>query len=110
GRGLQFTSGGTENTQASLAEEVIKKSMFLKRGEFEWRPASLLCKRFDLIDPYMGKPPPPPRFKSKLDYLITMPDYVKAAKEEEKTNLNKFSSTQADEKKQKKRHGYGNKC
>ena len=26
-----------------------------------------------------------------------MPDYVKAAKEEEKTNLNKFSSTQADE-------------
>ncbi|GKD75783.1 hypothetical protein Tco_1334065, partial [Tanacetum coccineum] len=29
--------------------------------------------------------------------LISMPDYVKAAKEEEKTNLNKFSSTQADE-------------
>ncbi|GKB18400.1 serine/threonine-protein phosphatase 6 regulatory subunit 3-like protein isoform X2 [Tanacetum coccineum] len=29
--------------------------------------------------------------------LISMPDYVKAANEEEKTNLNKFSSTQADE-------------
>ncbi|PWA53952.1 hypothetical protein CTI12_AA440330 [Artemisia annua] len=97
GRGLQFTSGGTENTQASLAEEVIKKSMFPKREEFQWRPASLLCKRFDLIDPYMGKPPPPPRFRSKLDSLISMPDYVKAAKEEEKTNLNKFSLTQADE-------------
>jgi len=29
--------------------------MFPKREEFQWRPASLLCKRFDLIDPYMGK-------------------------------------------------------
>ena len=43
------------------------------------------------------QPPPPPRFRSKLDSLISMPDYVKAAKEEENTNLNKFSSTQADE-------------
>ncbi|GKD02287.1 G patch domain-containing protein TGH [Tanacetum coccineum] len=45
GRGLQFTSGGTE--ASSLAEELIQKSMFPKREEFQWRPASLLCKRFD---------------------------------------------------------------
>nr|GEW53453.1 thiol protease aleurain-like [Tanacetum cinerariifolium] len=35
--------------------EVIRKSMFPKREEFQWRPTSLLCKRFDLIDPYMGE-------------------------------------------------------
>nr|GEZ46190.1 cysteine proteinase 3-like [Tanacetum cinerariifolium] len=44
---------------AAGKHEVIRKSMFLKREEFQWRPTSLLCKRFDLIDPYMGKPPPP---------------------------------------------------
>lgn len=26
-----------------------------KREEFQWRPAPLLCKRFDLPDPFMGK-------------------------------------------------------
>jgi hypothetical protein len=29
--------------------------MFPKREEYQWRPSPLLCKRFDLIDPYMGK-------------------------------------------------------
>lgn len=41
--------------EVSRGEETIEKSMFPKREEFQWRPASILCKRFDLIDPYMGK-------------------------------------------------------
>lgn len=41
--------------EVSQAEEMMKKSMFPKREEYQWRPASILCKRFDLIDPYMGK-------------------------------------------------------
>lgn len=79
--GLQFTSGGTEvcflqfyfHVLASVKlsildlvslqqagvtkaeEEMITKKLYPKREEFQWRPASLLCKRFDLIDPYMGK-------------------------------------------------------
>lgn len=32
-------------------------SMCPKREEFQWRPSPILCKRFDLIDPYMGKVP-----------------------------------------------------
>ncbi|KAL4566431.1 hypothetical protein LXL04_030546 [Taraxacum kok-saghyz] len=99
GRGLQFTSGGSEACSSSSiiinkklevnrGEEVMKKSMFPKREEFQWRPVSILCKRFDLIDPYLGKPPPPPRSRSKLDSLIFMPDYIKAATKDEKTNAN----------------------
>ncbi|KAK9080365.1 hypothetical protein SSX86_000123 [Deinandra increscens subsp. villosa] len=99
GLGLQFTSGGSEAciiiNGVSQAEEVITKSMFPKREEFQWRPVPILCKRFDLIDPYMGKPPPPPRSRSKLDSLIFMPDYIKAATEEKNT----ISSPQVDGKK-----------
>ncbi|KAI3820927.1 hypothetical protein L1987_08481 [Smallanthus sonchifolius] len=98
GLGLQFTSGGSEINGVSQTEEVIKKSMFPKREEFQWRPAPILCKRFDLIDPYMGKPPPPPRSRSKLDSLIFMPDYVKAATEEKNTLSNNVSLPQVDEK------------
>lgn len=36
-------------------EELLTKKLYPKREEFQWRPASILCKRFDLIDPYMGK-------------------------------------------------------
>ncbi|KAK1407403.1 hypothetical protein QVD17_39019 [Tagetes erecta] len=98
GRGLQFTSGGSEINGVSQTEEIVKKSMFPKREEFQWRPASLLCKRFDLIDPYMGKPPPPPRSRSKLDSLIFMPDYIKAATQETNTISKNLSSPQVDEK------------
>ncbi|KAI3504729.1 hypothetical protein L1887_26412 [Cichorium endivia] len=100
GRGLQFTSGGLEKMEVSRGEETTKKSMFPKREEFQWRPASILCKRFDLIDPYLGKPPPPPRSRSKLDSLIFMPDYVKASTKEEKTISNNanLAGSQLDEK------------
>ncbi|KAF5807364.1 putative G patch domain-containing protein [Helianthus annuus] len=96
GLGLQFTSGGSEMNGVSQTEEVTTKSMFPKREEFQWRPAPILCKRFDLIDPYMGKPPPPPRSRSKLDSLIFMPDYVKAATDDKNTFSN-ISSPQVDE-------------
>lgn len=39
----------------SQADELIIKELYPKREEFQWRPASLLCRRFDLTDPYMGK-------------------------------------------------------
>ena len=32
-----------------------KKTGYPKREEFQWRPAPILCKRFDLVDPFMGK-------------------------------------------------------
>lgn len=82
--GLQFTSGGTEvcmftksSIQLFCSLWVLYSCTFLfcflqqinnsgvvdtksnttypKREEFQWRPASLLCKRFDLPDPFMGK-------------------------------------------------------
>lgn len=82
--GLQFTSGGTEQAGVTKAEEeLITKKLYPKRDEYQWRPASILCKRFDLIDPYMGKPPPAPRTRSKMDSLIFMPDLIEAAKPEE---------------------------
>ncbi|XP_057771313.1 G patch domain-containing protein TGH [Salvia miltiorrhiza] len=77
--GLQFTAGGVEKQVASMEDELIAKAMYPKREEFQWRPAPILCKRFDLIDPYMGKPPPAPRVKSKMDSLIFMPDSIRAA-------------------------------
>lgn len=41
----------------SQDDELIIKAMYPKREEFQWRPAPILCKRFDLVDPYMGKVP-----------------------------------------------------
>ncbi|EYU41032.1 hypothetical protein ABFS82_07G095700 [Erythranthe guttata] len=81
--GLQFTIGGIEKDKALQSEELIAKAMYPKREEFQWRPAPILCKRFDLTDPYMGKPPPAPRMKSKMDSLMFMPDSIKKAKVEE---------------------------
>ncbi|KAL6528097.1 hypothetical protein OROHE_015047 [Orobanche hederae] len=89
--GLQFTTGGVEKDKVPQYDDLIAKSMCPKRDEFQWRPALILCKRFDLTDPYMGKesvplsvwwnfcpndlgPPPAPRARSKLDSLIFMPD------------------------------------
>lgn len=43
-----------QEVNATQAEEIEKK-MYPKREEFQWRPAPILCKRFDLIDPFMGK-------------------------------------------------------
>ncbi|XP_010547724.1 PREDICTED: G patch domain-containing protein TGH [Tarenaya hassleriana] len=75
---LQFTSGGVERGKDAETDDTKLKKMYPKREEFHWRPAPLLCKRFDLPDPYMGKPPPAPRPKSKMESLVFLPDNVKA--------------------------------
>ncbi|XP_059643892.1 G patch domain-containing protein TGH [Cornus florida] len=89
--GLQFTSGALEQTKISQAEELMMKKMYPKREEYQWRPSSILCKRFDIMDPYLGKPPPAPRVRSKIDSLIFMPDSVKSAKPEGTVATNRES-------------------
>ncbi|KAK6921097.1 G patch domain-containing protein, N-terminal [Dillenia turbinata] len=76
---MQFTSGGLEQVSDTQAELLTKK-MYPKREEFQWRPSPLLCKRFDLVDPFMGKPPPAPRSRSKMDSLIFTSDAVMMSK------------------------------
>ncbi|KAG2667261.1 hypothetical protein I3760_15G105100 [Carya illinoinensis] len=89
--GMQFTSGGLEQVKDSEADDLVMKKMFPKREECQWRPSPVLCKRFDLIDPYMGKPPPAPRMRSKIDTLIFTSDSVKSTKVEETPTANRDS-------------------
>lgn len=44
-----------QQVKDSEADDLVMKKMFPKREEYQWRPSPVLCKRFDLIDPYMGK-------------------------------------------------------
>ncbi|OWM90328.1 G patch domain-containing protein TGH isoform X2 [Punica granatum] len=90
--GMQFTSAGVEEVKPIQTEELTKK-IVPKREEFQWRPSPILCKRFDLIDPYMGKPPPAPRIRSKLDSLFFVPDSFKASGTEEKVTSRRDAST-----------------
>jgi G patch domain-containing protein 1 len=53
--GLQFTSGGTEQIKDTGVVDMKSSKTYPKREEFQWRPSPLLCKRFDLPDPFMGK-------------------------------------------------------
>ncbi|KAF9671401.1 hypothetical protein SADUNF_Sadunf12G0043600 [Salix dunnii] len=80
--GMQLTFGGLQQVKDTLDEDLATKKIYPRREEFQWRPSAILCKRFDLIDPYMGKPPPPPRMRSKMDSLIVRSD-LKAMKMEE---------------------------
>ncbi|KAM0944272.1 putative G patch domain-containing protein [Dioscorea sansibarensis] len=66
---------GTEKDQSSHDEEKTK--IYPKREEFQWRPSPILCKRFDIIDPFMGKPPPLPRARSRMETLIFTTDSAK---------------------------------
>ncbi|AED93116.1 SWAP (Suppressor-of-White-APricot)/surp domain-containing protein [Arabidopsis thaliana] len=77
--GLQFTSGGTEQIKDTGVVDMKSSKTYPKREEFQWRPSPLLCKRFDLPDPFMGKLPPAPRARNKMDSLVFLPDTVKAA-------------------------------
>ncbi|CAN6877663.1 unnamed protein product [Brassica oleracea] len=77
--GLQFTSGGTEQIKDTGVVDMKTSKTYPKREEFQWRPAPLLCKRFDLPDPFMGKPAATPRARNKMDSLLFLPDTVKAA-------------------------------
>ncbi|KAG9450029.1 hypothetical protein H6P81_009994 [Aristolochia fimbriata] len=84
----QFVSGGTEvyKPQKEKTEVEIK---YPRREEYQWRPYPLLCKRFDIIDPFMGKPLPLARARSKMDSLIFTSDFVKSTKTEETPTINR---------------------
>ncbi|XP_021761241.1 G patch domain-containing protein TGH-like [Chenopodium quinoa] len=84
--GMQFTSGGFQLGKEISTEELVSKKMYPKREEFQWRPAPLLCKRFDIVDPFMGKPPPAPKIRGKVDSLIFAPDTAKMKKTEDISN------------------------
>lgn len=89
GGGMQFTSGGIEQGEDGQTDGLAMKESYPKRQEFQWRPSPILCKRFDLIDPFMGKPPPPPRIRSKMDSLIFTSDSVKPTKVEQAIGENR---------------------
>lgn len=44
-----------QKREISQDEEKIMNRFYPKREEFQWRPTPILCKRFDIIDPFMGK-------------------------------------------------------
>lgn len=70
-------------------EDKEKMNKFYpKREEFQWRPSPILCKRFDIIDPFMGKPPPLPRPRSKMETLVFMTESLKSSKIEETNSAN----------------------
>lgn len=48
-------SGCVQTDKVQQDEELITNTIYPRREEFQWRPAPILCKRFDLVDPYMGK-------------------------------------------------------
>ncbi|KAL6909762.1 hypothetical protein ACP4OV_001421 [Aristida adscensionis] len=54
-----------------------EKPIYPRREQFEWRPSPILCKRFDIVDPFMGKPMPVQRPRSKIDNLIFMTESTK---------------------------------
>ncbi|KAL4190978.1 hypothetical protein AMTRI_Chr07g78540 [Amborella trichopoda] len=72
--GTRFTSGGIEKLDIQRhkpnQDERTGNRSCPKREEYQWRPAPILCKRFDLLDPFAGKPPPLPRIRSKMDSFI----------------------------------------
>ncbi|XP_045832491.1 G patch domain-containing protein TGH isoform X1 [Trifolium pratense] len=86
---MEFTSGTVEPTKDQPVVDFKEKKLCPKREEFQWRPSPLLCKRFDLVDPYMGKPAPAPRIRSKMDTLIFTSDSVKGTKVEEPVTAKK---------------------
>jgi hypothetical protein len=60
--------------QASAAAKVAKK--FPRREVEEWRPAPLVCRRFNILDPFAGKAPAPVKPRSQIDSLaLLMPQF-----------------------------------
>lgn len=78
---LQFITSGAGLNKQTQTEDKLSRKIHPKRQEFEWRPAPVLCKRFDIMDPFMGKPPPIPRAKSQMDALVFAPDFITNTKE-----------------------------
>ncbi|KAK8939800.1 hypothetical protein KSP40_PGU005281 [Platanthera guangdongensis] len=91
-----FVSGlthGSSQDDVKLADKILPK-----REEFQWRPSPLLCKRFDIVDPFMGKPPPAPRPRSKMEALAFTTDSIMDAKNEAIITGNQKSSSSAANK------------
>ncbi|GAA0161887.1 hypothetical protein LIER_18102 [Lithospermum erythrorhizon] len=86
--GLQFTAS-IEKSKGTNDGVQPEANMYPRREEYQWRPSPLLCKRFDLIDPFMGKPPPAPRPRNKMESFMFMPDSSKSAKVGESLNMDK---------------------
>ncbi|XP_068639091.1 G patch domain-containing protein TGH isoform X2 [Aristolochia californica] len=84
----QFVSGGKEVYKAQK-EKMEAETKYPRREEYQWRPYPLLCKRFDIIDPFMGKPLPLARGRSKMDSLVFMSDFVKSTETEETITANR---------------------
>jgi len=59
-----------------------EKPIYPQRQQFEWRPSPILCKRFDIVDPFMGKPMPVQRPRSKMENLIFMTESNKGTNDE----------------------------
>lgn len=56
-----------------LAVQSLKEaSKYPIREEQQWRPRPLLCKRFNLPDPYSGKPPSLPKPRSRTESFILL--------------------------------------
>ncbi|XP_057951463.1 G patch domain-containing protein TGH [Malania oleifera] len=94
--GMQFTSGGVERDKVSQAEGLTTRKIYPKREVFQWQPAPILCKRFNIVDPYMGKPRPPPRMRSKMDTFMLTEDSMKATEFKETADGGPLDVSQSD--------------
>uniref|UniRef100_A0ACD6AJX0 Uncharacterized protein n=1 Tax=Avena sativa TaxID=4498 RepID=A0ACD6AJX0_AVESA len=72
-----------------------EKPMLPQREEFEWRPSPILCKRFDIVDPFMGKPMPLRRPISKMDSPMFMTESTKRTNDDVKSSSGIPQSTSA---------------
>ncbi|TVU11288.1 hypothetical protein EJB05_44863 [Eragrostis curvula] len=63
-----------------------ERPIYPRREQFEWRPAPILCKRFDIVDPFMGKPMPVQRPRSKIENLIFMTESTMGTKDKEESS------------------------
>ncbi|KAM0908006.1 hypothetical protein ACQ4PT_015723 [Festuca glaucescens] len=79
----RFVSSTQSESSAVPRDE---KPMYLPREEFEWRPSPILCKRFDIVDPFMGKPMPLRRPISKMDTLMFMTESTKRTNDDVKSS------------------------
>lgn len=75
----------TESERSIPARD--EKSIYPRREEFEWRPSPILCKRFDIVDPFMGKPFHVQRPRSKMDSLIFMSESTTRTNEVESSSI-----------------------
>ncbi|XP_049935873.1 G patch domain-containing protein TGH isoform X2 [Nymphaea colorata] len=62
-----FTKGLLDKTDVSQVHEKEPKRGYPQRTEYQWRPLPILCKRFDVLDPFIGKPPPLQRTRNIVD-------------------------------------------